>query len=60
MKTLKCIRETFDDKNGQLRSWLGIYNRPTAPLQSGKTPTNECPIYDNKQTDSEVPIMLEF
>ena len=31
----------------------------TAPLQRGKTlPLNECPGYDTKQSDGEVPVML--
>ena len=36
---------------------------PTASLQRGKTPTtnnNECPGYDTKQSDDEVPVMLEL
>ena len=32
----------------------------TAPLQGGKTLTNECPGYDSKQSDGEVPVMLEL
>ena len=28
------------------------------PLQRGKTPQNECPGYDTKQSDGEVPVML--
>ena len=44
-----------------LPSWLGLSNRPTAPLQRGKTPpSNECPGYDTKQSDGEVPVMLEL
>ena len=31
-----------------------------APLQRGKTPPNECPGYDTKQSDGEVPAMLEI
>ena len=30
----------------------------TAPQQRGKTPLNECPAYDTKQSDGEVPVML--
>ena len=26
----------------------------------GKTPTNECPRYDTKQSDGEVPVILEL
>ena len=35
---------------------------PTASLQRGKTslPNNECPAYDTKQSDGEVPVMLEL
>ena len=33
----------------------------TAPLQRGKTPPpNECPVYDTKQSDGEVPAMLKL
>ena len=32
----------------------------TAPLQRGMTPSNECPRYDTKQSDDEVPVMLEL
>ena len=35
-------------------------HRPTAPLQRGKTPPNECTGYDTKQSDGEVPAMLEL
>ena len=28
------------------------------PLQSGKTPPNECPGYDTKHSESEVPVIL--
>ena len=37
---------------------LGLKNAPTAPLQRGKTPTNECPGYDTRQSDGEVLVML--
>ena len=40
-------------------SFWGLYNTPTATLQRGKTPTpNECPVYDTKQSDGEVLVML--
>ena len=39
---------------------LGLYNTPTASLQRGKTPPNECPGYDTKQSDGEVPAVLEL
>ena len=32
----------------------------TAPLQRGKTPTSESLGYDTKQSDGEVPVMLEI
>ena len=32
----------------------------TASLQRGKTPSNECPEYNTKQSDSEFPVMLEL
>ena len=42
-------------------SWLGLKNTPTASLQRSKTHTpNECPGYDTKQSDGEVPAMLEL
>ena len=33
---------------------LGLLNTPTASLERGKTPTNECPNYDTRQSDGEV------
>ena len=33
---------------------------PTASLQRGKTPPNECPGYDTKQSDGEIPAVLEL
>ena len=51
---------------------LGLWNTPTDSLQRAKTPlptsvlsrrvppTNKCPGYDTKQSDGEVPVMLEF
>ena len=35
-------------------------NMSTAPLQRGKTPPNKCPGYDTKQSDGEVPVILEL
>ena len=35
-------------------------NIPTAPLQKGKTPSNDGPEFDTKQSDGEVPIMLKL
>ena len=46
--------------NSILHSQLGLYNTPTAFLQRGKTPFNECPVYDTKQSDGEVTVMLEL
>ena len=43
-----------------LPSLLGLKNTLTAPLQRGKTPPNECPRYDTKQSDGEVSVMLEL
>ena len=37
---------------------MGLKNTPTASLQRGKTTPNECPGYDSKQSDGEVPVML--
>ena len=44
--------------NCVLPSRLGLLNTLTAPLQRGKTPPHECPRYDTKQSDGEVPVML--
>ena len=48
-----------------LPSWLGLLNTQTAYLQRGKTyphmhTLNECPGYNNKQSDGEVPVLLEL
>ena len=43
-----------------LPSRLGLYNTPTASQQRGKTPPNECPGYDNIQSDGEVPAVQEL
>ena len=44
------------------QSQLGLLNTPTASLQKGKTPIphNMFPGYDTKQSDDEVPVMLEL
>ena len=39
---------------------MGLYNTPTAPLQWGMSPSNECPIYGTKHSDGEVPVILEL
>ena len=41
-----------------LPSWLELLNTPTTSLQRGMTPTAKCPVYDTKQSDGEVPVML--
>ena len=43
-----------------LSSQLVLENRPNLSLQSGKTPPNECPRYDTKESDGEVSVMLEL
>ena len=45
----------------QWPSQLELLNTLTASLQRGKSlPCNDCPGYDSKQSDGEVPVMLEF
>ena len=39
------------------QSAVGV-DPPTALLQSGKSSPNECPGYDTKQSDGELPVML--
>ena len=41
-------------------SRLGLQNTPTVSLQRGKTPPHGCPGYNTKQSDGEVPVMLEL
>ena len=44
-----------------LPSRIGLQNTPTSSLQRGKNPrNNECPVYDSKQSDGEVSVMLEL
>ena len=38
----------------------GAVEYAAAPLQRGKTLSNVCPGYDTKQSDGEVPVMLEL
>ena len=33
---------------------MGLQKTPTASLQRGKNPSNECPGYDTKQSDGKV------
>ena len=51
-----CLRQGSPGK----ASRLGLQNTPTASLQRGKTPPNECPAYDTKQSDGEASVMLEL
>ena len=44
----------------RLPSWLGLQNTLTASQQRAKISPNECPVYDAKQSDGEVPVMLEL
>ena len=39
---------------------LVLKNIPAAYLLRSKTPPNECTGYDTKQSDAEVPVMLEL
>ena len=56
-----CIFSSKPPLKNSLPSRLGLYNIPTASLQRGKTPPpNEYPGYDTKQSDGEVPVMLEL
>ena len=58
LKRLKCrILASF--ALTKLPSWLELLNTPTASLQRGKT-LNEYPGYDTKQSDGEVPVLLEL
>ena len=44
----------------QWPSRVGLLNTPTASLQIGKIPTNECPKYNSKQSVGEVQVILEL
>ena len=52
-----CLKEI---RCANCQDHLGLQNSPTASLQRGKTPNNKCPGYDTKQSDGEVPAMLEI
>ena len=41
-------------------SWLGMLSDHRLYLYRGKSPPNDCPRYDNKQSDGETPLMLEL
>ena len=43
-----------------LPSHLGLYKTLTASLLKGKTTPNKYPWHDTKQSDGEVPVMLEL
>ena len=43
-----------------LPSRLGLKNTLISPPQWGKTPRNECSGYDRKQSNGEVPVILEL
>ena len=55
-----CMYFMYGLKCSSLPSQLGLLNTPTASLQRGKTPPNKCPWYDTKQSDGEVPVILEL
>ena len=41
-------------------NWLGLKNTSSASLQRGKTPPNQCPEYDLKQSDGDTVVMVEL
>ena len=56
-----------DLKPSKIITWIDITVagwaesvRAIGSLQSGKTSPHECPGYDTKQSDGEVPVMLEL
>ena len=61
-KTIAVPLELFDRaSNSKLANLKIAQLTPTAPLQKVKAPTpNKCPGYDTKQSDGEVPVMLEL
>ena len=55
------MRNRLNFFSNGLSNWLGRQNTPTAYLQRGKAPPhNVCAGYDTKQSDDEVPVMLEL
>ena len=48
----------LDRNTGSVGGWL--QNTPTASLQKSKNPLHECPVYDTKQFDGKVSVMLEL
>ena len=62
MTVIRIVIGAFETAS-QFPSQFELYNTPTASLQMDKTPLpppNECPADDTKQSDGEVPIMLEL
>ena len=43
-----------------LPSHLGLWNKLTASLQRGDTPPTSVLLYDTKQSDGEIPVILEL
>ena len=54
-----CARIFKVRKGDALPSRMGLKNTPTAPLQWGN-PHNDCPDNATKQSDGEVPVILEL
>ena len=46
--------------SSKLCQLAGIVEYNNTSVQRVKTPTNECPRYDIKQSDCEAPVMLEL
>ena len=68
---LQCLELISVKKSQQREIWCHhmnfltpsptLQNTPTASLQRGKNPLlNKCPGYDTKQSDGDVPVMLEL
>ena len=58
MDKINIVKSIFKQSIAGLS--LGLQNTPTASLQRDKTPPhNEFPVYDSKQSDVEVPVMLD-
>ena len=57
--TLPCAINSLPE-SGFLPYRLRLYNTLTASLQRVRPPRNECPGYDTKESDSEVPVNLEL
>ena len=55
---LKRIREDIRQLDKRQENWL--YAQSSASLQWSRPSPNECPVYDTKQSDGEVPVMLEL